>query len=140
MIGRAAALWVLLGLFALRVVGQLAVASGRASFLPPMEQWQSGLMPYPALVVSQVAVLMVFGLAAVQFSRGTGYFVARRWWLGRPLWIIGWIYAAAMVARYVLWMALRPEERWTGDLIPVIFHIVLAAFLLTVADHHRHTR
>jgi len=34
-------------------------------------------------------------------------------------------------------MVLRPEMRWTGDLIPMVFHVVLASFLLTVAGHHR---
>jgi len=34
-------------------------------------------------------------------------------------------------------MMIRPDQRWTGDLIPVVFHIVLASFLLVVAHHHR---
>ena len=134
---RAALLWLLLALFVARVAGQLAVASGRAPFLPPMDQWQSGLMPYPALLTSQLIVILVFGLICVQFSSGDGYFVTRRAWLAKPLWVFGWLYAGAMVGRYVLWMALRPDQRWTGDLIPVVFHIVLATFLLVVADHHR---
>ena len=49
-------------------------------------------------------------------------------WLATPLWIVGWIYAIGMVVRYAL---LR------RDLIPVVFHIVLASFLLVVAHHHR---
>lgn len=134
---RSTLLWTLLGLFAGRVVGQLLVFSGRASFLPAMEQWQSGLLPYQALVASQLIILIVFASVCLQFSRGDGYFVRRRQWLGTPLWIAGWIYATLMVVRYAAWMALRPEERWTGDLIPVVFHIVLASFLLVVAHHHR---
>ena len=42
-----------------------------------------------------------------------------------------------MVVRYAVWMTIRPDERWTGDLIPVAFHLVLASFLLVVAQHHR---
>jgi hypothetical protein len=42
-----------------------------------------------------------------------------------------------MVVRYAVWMTIKPEERWTGDLIPVVFHIVLASLLLVVAGHHR---
>jgi hypothetical protein len=137
---RAVLLWTLLGLFAARVAGQLAVASGRAPFLPPMEQWQSGLLPYPALVAFQIVALVLLGMVCVHFSRGSGYFVRHRRWLGTPLWILGWIYAASMVMRYAAWMTLRPDQRWTGDLIPVIFHIVLATFLLVVADHHRRMR
>jgi hypothetical protein len=134
---RSTLLWTLLGLFAGRVIGQLLVFSGRTSFLPAMEQWQSGLLPYPALVASQLIILIVFASVCLQFSRGDGYFVRRRHWLGTPLWIVGWIYATLMVLRYAAWMALRPEERWTGDLIPVVFHVVLASFLLVVAHHHR---
>jgi hypothetical protein len=42
---RAAALWILLALFTGRVLGQLAVALDLAPFLPPMDEWQSGLLP-----------------------------------------------------------------------------------------------
>jgi hypothetical protein len=133
----AAALWTLLALFTGRVAGQLAVSLDAAPFLPPMEQWQSGLLPYPALLVSQLILIALLGTICRQFSRGGGYFVEPHPWLGRPLWIAGWIYAGGMVLRYVVWMAIKPEERWTGDLIPVVFHIVLASFLLIVAANHR---
>lgn len=134
---RAAVLWTLLCLFALRVLGQLLVALGLARWLPPMDEWQSGLLPYPALLVSQVLILVLFGWACVQFSRDRGPFVRRRPGLGAALRVFGWIYASAMVVRYVITMVLRPEMRWTGDLIPMVFHVVLASFLLTVAGHHR---
>lgn len=134
---RPALLWTLLALFAGRVAGQLAVVNGMAPFLPSMDQWQSGLFPYPALLAAQVAILAGLGLVCVQFSRGRGYFAKRRRWLGTPLWIAGWIYAGAMVVRYVVWMTVRPDQRWTGDLIPVVFHILLAVFLLVVSDYHR---
>ena len=38
---------------------------------------------------------------------------------------------------HAVWMAFRPEERWTGDLIPVVFHIVVASFVLVAAGFHR---
>jgi len=133
----AAALWTLLALFTGRVAGQLAVSLDAAPFLPPMEQWQSGLLPYPVLLGSQLMLIAGLGTICRQFSRGAGYFVEPHRWLGTPLWIAGWIYANGMVVRYVTWMALKPEERWTGDSIPVVFHIVLASFLLVVASHHR---
>ncbi|HET9467330.1 MAG TPA: hypothetical protein VFO48_02915 [Vicinamibacterales bacterium] len=127
----AGALWILLFLFALRVVGQLLVVAGTAPFLPPMDEWQSGLLPYPALFVSQMLILALLMTVCVQFSRGRGYFVRHHTWLATPLWIVGWIYAVGMVVRYSL---LR------RDIIPVIFHIVLASFLLVVAHHHRQSR
>jgi hypothetical protein len=121
-------LWILLALFALRVLGQLLVVAGIASFLPPMDEWQSGLLPYPLLLASQIVILLVLSTVCVQFSRGKGYFVRPQPWLATPLWILGWIYAVGMIVRYAL---LR------RDAIPVVFHIVLASFLLVVASHHR---
>jgi hypothetical protein len=124
-------LWILLSLFALRVLGQLLVVSGLAPFLPPMDDWQSGLLPYPLLLASQVLIFGVLATVCVQFSHGNGYFVRPHKWLGTPLWILGWIYAVGMIVRYGL---LR------RDLIPVVFHVVLASFLLLVARHQRGLR
>jgi uncharacterized protein len=125
---RATLLWVLLTLFVLRVLGQLLVVSGAAAFLPPMEEWHSGLLPYPLLLASQVVIIAALATVCLQFSRGRGLFVRPQAWLATPLWIVGWIYAIGMVVRYAM---LR------RDLIPVTFHIVLAAFLLVVARHQR---
>ena len=118
----------LLALFALRVLGQLLVVAGVAPFLPPMDEWQSGLLPYPLLLASQILILALLATVCVQFTRGSGYFVRYQGWLAAPLWIGGWIYAVGMVVRYAL---LR------RDVIPVVFHIFLATFLLVVAHHHR---
>ena len=124
-------LWVLLALFFLRVLGQLLVVAGLAPFLPPIDDWQSGLLPYPLLLTSQILIVALLSTVCVQFTRGAGYFVKRRAWLGIPLWIAGWFYAIAMVVRYAL---LR------RDAIPVVFHIILATFLIVVAHHHRQAR
>ena len=133
----ARALWTLLALFTGRVLGQLAVSVDAAPFLPPMEQWQSGLLLYPLRLTGQFVLIAGLGSVCLQFSRGSGYFVRPHAWLASSLWVVGWIYAVAMVVRYAVWMTIKPEERWTGDLIPIVFHIVLAGFLLVVADHHR---
>jgi hypothetical protein len=128
---RAALLWILLTLFVLRVLGQLLVVNDLAPFLPPMDEWQSGLLPYPVLLASQIAIGAVLATVCIQFSRGKGYFVRPHAWLATPLWLVGWLYAIGMVVRYAI---LR------RDLIPVTFHIVLATFLLVVAHEHRRRR
>ena len=125
---RVFALWILLALFALRVLGQMLVAVRLAPFLPPMDEWQSGLLPYPILLASQLIILILLAVVCVQFSRRDGYFVRPHAWLATPLSIVGWMYAVAMVVRYAL---LR------RDVIPVVFHIVLASFVLVVAHYHR---
>ena len=124
----AAVLWLLLSLFAFRVLGQLLVVAGLAPFLPAMDDWQSGLMPYPLLLASQILIVGALVTVCTQFARGSGYFALHHAWLATPLWIIGWIYATGMIVRYYL---LR------HDAIPVVFHIILATFLLVVAHYHR---
>ena len=131
LVSRPALLWILLSLFALRVVGQLLVVAGVAPFLPPMDDWQSGLLPYPSLLTSQIVILVLLTIVCLHFSRNDGYFVRHHTWLATPLWTAGWIYAIGMIVRYAL---LR------RDAIPVVFHIMLASFLLVVAHHHRHLR
>jgi hypothetical protein len=126
-----AVLWILLALFTLRVLGQLLVFGGVAPFLPPMDEWQSGLLPYPVLFASQILILGLLVTVCVQFTRGGGYFVRPHRWLATPLWILGWIYGIGMIVRYAL---LR------RDAIPVVFHICLASFLLVFAHHHRRKR
>src|SRR3989449_8511904 len=50
----ATVLWFLLFLFCLRVAGQALVAAFAVPFLPPMQQWYSGVMPYPILLPVQI--------------------------------------------------------------------------------------
>jgi hypothetical protein len=52
------------------VLGQLLVAAGLAPWLPPIDQWQSGLLPYPLLLASQILILGVLATVCLQFSRG----------------------------------------------------------------------
>ncbi len=130
-------LWALLGLFLLRVLGHALVAAGWAPFLPPMEEWFSGALAYPALLASQVAILVLFGRICLDFSRGRGFWAVPRRGLGTGLLVFGILYLAVMVIRYVLRMSLYPLERWTGGSIPIFFHWVLAAFVLVVGHYHR---
>jgi hypothetical protein len=124
----AGALWALLALFALRVAGQALVAFLGVDFLPPMQAWYSGLMPYPYLLPAQILLIALMAKICVDFSRRRGYFYdAKRWLAVEWLWF-GWIYLAAMLARAIfLWD--RP--------IPIVFHWVLAAFVIAVGLSHR---
>ena len=62
-------------LLLLRVLGQLVVVRCAPRWLPPMHQWQSGLLPYPVLLLAQVLVLSVMFWICADFSRGQGMFV-----------------------------------------------------------------
>ncbi len=129
-------LWTLLFIFILRVLGQMLVALGWQGFLPPMEQWHSGLMPYSWLVLSQIIIIILYGKACLDFSRGNGFFVTPRRGLGKGLLILGTLYFGSMVIRYVLHMAFHPEARWLGGTIPILLHCILATFLLIIGNFH----
>jgi uncharacterized protein len=129
-------LWIFTLLLVSRVAGQLIVATYGPRWLPPMEQWQSGLLPYPVLVCGQVVVLALMIWISADFSRGAGFWVdphpglgaAARWW--------SYLYFGAMIVRYVVRMARRPDQRWFGGTIPIVFHSVVAAFQWTFGTYH----
>ena len=133
----ALALWLLLALFVLRVAGQLLIAVGFSDFLPPWDEWFSGLVPYSRLLASQIIIVILFAKVCLDFTRGHGFFVVHRAGLSVSLLAFGSVYLAVMVIRYVLRMTLYPPERWTGGSIPIFFHWVLAWFLLVVGMYHR---
>ncbi len=128
-------LWILLGLFCLRVLGQLLVVIYRPRWLPPMSQWYSGLIPYPVLLPIQVAFVLVMGAIAWQVSLDVGPLSVPRPSLARGLAWFACAYAGSMAVRYVVRMARRPDQRWWGGTIPIIFHCVLAAFLLVLGSY-----
>ena len=93
-----------------------------------MERWYSGLIPYPALLASQLAIIVLMVTICVQFTRGRGWFYDRRPILGTPVLIFGGIYLAVMLARAIfVW----------DRAIPIVLHWVLAAFVITVGSWHR---
>ena len=128
-----ALLWLLLALFVLRVAGQAMVAFFDVQWLPPMGRWYSGLMPYEYLLPAQILIIVLMAKICADFTRRRGFFVRpRRFFAGPWLWF-GWIYLVVMLARY-------PLQRWLGvdgPVIPIFFHWVLAAFVITLGLWHR---
>lgn len=122
--------------FLLRVIGQALVAFFGVGFLPAMEHWYSGLMPYPVLLPVQVVMLAVMAWIVIDVSRGSGWFARPSRRAGNWLRSISYVYFAAMVLRYVLTMSLHPELRWFGHTIPIWFHMVLAGFLYVYGRYH----
>ena len=102
-----------------------------------MQDWQSGLLPYPVLLASQIAILAVQAKASLDFARGDGFTVRPRPRLGRALIVLSAIYFATMLVRYALTMLFYPERRWLGTgTIPIVFHWVLAAYFATLGRWH----
>lgn len=128
-----ALLWVLAALFAARVAGQALVAFLGVDWLPPMERWYSGLMPYEYLLPAQIAILAAMAWICVDFTRGRGFFVQpRRFFAVHWLWF-GWLYLAVMLARYPAQLVLKLD----APVIPVFFHWVLATFVILTGLWHR---
>jgi hypothetical protein len=123
-------------LFACRVLGQLMVAVADVAWLPPFERWYSGLMPYAVLLPVQLAMIAIMLKIVWDFARGHGFFLRLGPRVGTILLWFSWLYALAMVARYVVTMLLQPELRWFTGTIPIWFHFVLAAFIYTLGRYH----
>lgn len=101
-----------------------------------MDQWQSGLLPYPVLLLGQVLVLIFMFWICADFTRSRGMFVQPYPGRGKYVLWFSYLYFAGMAVRYVIWMWRRPDQRWFGGTIPIIFHCVVAAFLFTFAIYH----
>ena len=125
----------LLGLFVLRVFGQILAATVAPRWLPPMARWYSGLMPYRYLLPTQIVFVIVMTAIVGQVATGasplgSGAAAAGTW----IVWA-SYVYALAMVARSIRYALATPEER--GVLIPIVFHFVLAAFLFAYGSAAR---
>jgi hypothetical protein len=135
--GLAILLWTLLFAFCLRVLGQMLVAFVGVSWLPPMESWYSGLMPYSYLLPSQFLIIALYSKVCLDFTRGEGFFVRPRPVFGRGVLVFGYLYLASMIVRYIIRMSFYPEARWFGGTIPIFFHWVLASFIIAFGHYHR---
>jgi hypothetical protein len=126
----------LLGLFVLRVIGQLLVVFLHVGWLPPLQQWQSGLLPYPVLLSSQIAIIVLFTKICRDLVLGKGLFFGSHRKAAAVLNKIGSFYLLSMIVRYIVWMSLNPDARWFGGTIPIIFHCILASFLIVLSNFY----
>ena len=127
-------LWFFLELFLLRVLGQIVVVLRAPCWLPPMEQWN--LTPYRLLLPTQILFLAAMGWIATDLTRGAGFLARPNSVLGFSLIGFSYVYVGVMVIRYAIRMGRRPEQRWSGGAIPIVFHFVLAAFVHTLGNYH----
>src|SRR5580700_5039738 len=132
-------LWLLSAVFCLRVFGQIVVERWQVSFLPPSEEWFSGLLPYPELLACQFLILGLMAKINLDFTRRSGWSYRPHRFAGASLAAFGTIYLVVMMIRYAIRMSLYPHERWTGGSIPIFFHWGLAAYLLVVGVHQWRT-
>jgi hypothetical protein len=127
-------LGVLAGLFFLRVTGQLIVRACRPRWLPPMRDWN--LMPYRFLLPIQIAFLVTMGFICYDLVRRAGVFATPSPAFGHAAVWFSYAYASAVAVRYAVRMIRRPEQRWFGGAIPIVFHWVLATFVFVYGSFH----
>ena len=126
-------LWMLTFLFCLRIAGQLATLFLDVPGLPPFEDWHGGVLPYEALLVAQLLLLVVLVRTALAFSTGN---VVPAHGLGVVLLLSGAAYFGLMCARLVLGMTILDDHQWFTSRIPILFHLVLATYVLLVGKFH----
>jgi hypothetical protein len=126
--------WLLTALFAVRVAGQVLVALRSPTWLPPMHDWN--LVPYRVLLPVQLVILGVMIWIDASFSTDAGPPVSRTEAFGWALIAFSAVYAGSMVVRYCIRMRRRPEARWFGGTIPMVFHLVLATYLYGLGSFH----
>lgn len=127
-------LWFYSALFLVRVVGQLFARTGRPAWLPPDDEWN--LTPYRLLLAVQLSILGLMAWINVDLSRGNGFWASPKPNFGQAVLWFAYVYAAAMLARYLVRMRRRPEQRWFGGAIPIAFHWVLASYLWVLGSFH----
>jgi hypothetical protein len=126
----AALLWSCVALFAARVVGQFEASLVAPAWLPDMDAWYSGLMPYPLLLPAQIALLMLMAVVAWNRRVRTGRFARSNPRAAGLLRIFAGLYFAGMAVRLGVNVFENGAEFWRHGAIPVAFHWVLALFLL----------
>jgi|SRR5215203_2859415 len=125
-----ALLSILFALFVARVAGQILVVLAQPRWLPPMKDWYSGLMAYRYLLPSQIAIIVLMIAMIRQVASGAPPNRS----LAIGILAFAAVYAVAMLVRFVILRTRHPEYRWyEGGMIPILFHWVLAGFLLTYA-------
>ena len=124
----------LTALLFLRVAGQVVAGTLAPDWLPDFEAFDSGLLPYPALLAAQI-VILVFLVRTVMAHRAGRVRASKR--RGRVLLACAAAYAAVMALRAVITIAVYGEQWWWHGAIPISFHWVLAGFLLVCARFHR---
>jgi hypothetical protein len=127
-------LWFYSALFLVRVAGQLFARTRRPAWLPPDEEWN--LTPYRLLLPVQVSILGLMAWINIDLSRGSGFWASPKPNFGQAVLWFAYAYAAAMLIRYLLRMRRRPEQRWFGGTIPIVFHLVLASYLWVLGSFH----
>ena len=123
-------MWSCIALFAARVIGQFEVLLVEPAWLPDMDAWYSGLLPYSLLLPAQIAILMLMSVVAWNRRIRSGAFARANPRAAGALRIFAGLYVTVMAVRLGVNVIDNGAEFWRHGAIPVAFHWVLALFIL----------
>jgi len=123
-------MWTCIALFAIRVVGQFEVFTLAPAWLPEMQAWYSGLLPYYLLLPAQIAMLVIMSIVASNRRIRSGKFARAHPRAAGALRMFALVYFTVMSVRLGVNLVDNGAEFWREGAIPVAFHWVLALFLL----------
>src|SRR5689334_1149383 len=129
--------WLLCAMFGARVLGQMLQRWMPQPFLPPADAFQGSGLPYGVLFSTQLVILAAMFCLTVRMQTGT---LVQRRRLGVGLAWTGAIYMTFSIGRIAVGLAAPEAHPWFRTWIPAFFHLVLAAFVLTVSLYHLRTR
>lgn len=121
-------------LYAAQMLGQAVLWFAHIQVFPPITAWYFGLVPYRVLFPIQFAILSAMSYVTWRFVRGHAWPPCARcaWILTR----VAVAYTVLILLRYGTAVALHAELRTVAGAIPTIPHVVLAAFIYTLAHYH----
>jgi hypothetical protein len=123
-------LWACILLFATRVIGQLETVLLEPHWLPTMDAWFSGLLPYPLLLPVQIGILMLMAVVAWNPRVRRGLFAQANPRAAFALRAFAFVYFLVMAVRLAVNVNENRADFWSEGAIPVAFHWVLALFIL----------
>ena len=126
-------LGILLFIFCFRVGAQFVQFVSPVAFLPPFEAWQSGALPYEVLAVSQIIIIFVLLRFVLRLASGREIPDRKA---GQIYLIFGWAYFGIMLFRLLAGLTFAEGHSWYGAIIPALFHLVLASFLILLGRFH----
>ncbi len=130
----AALLWALTCLFVFRVACQAVQHWLPQPWLPGFNEFQGSNLPYPVLLGVQMLIIFLM----LRFSLA----VQRRTFLpsvqtAKLLMWCGGIYMLGSLLRIGVGLTMPGAPPWFSTWIPAVFHLVLAAYVLTLALYQR---
>jgi hypothetical protein len=102
-------------------------------WLPAFSRWQGSSLPYPLLFAVQL--VLIVGMAEVAW-RVAARRASRNQHIGVVLTVVGLLYFAAMALRLLLGVMVLVDHAWFATVLPALFHLVLATFVMTWGVYH----